>query len=139
MRLAPFLAALFLPVAALAATAPPLETLFEQLKRAQSPEDAKPIEEKIGGIFLASGSPTVSLLMSRAGAAQAAGDNDTAKKLLEAITGIAPNYAEGWHARANLQRATGDDSGALASLERVILLNPRQFAAMSEIGNMMAS
>ncbi len=139
MRFAVFLFALLLPVAALAAVPakPPLETLFDQLKAAQSPEDAKPIEEKIGGIFLTSGSPSVSLLMSRAAAAQTAGDNDTAKKILEAVTDVAPGYAEGWHARANLQRATGDDSGALASLERVILLNPRQFAAMYELGSML--
>ncbi|HEY0300757.1 MAG TPA: tetratricopeptide repeat protein [Rhizomicrobium sp.] len=137
MRLALVLAVLLMPAALAAPARPPLDTLFEQLRRADSPEAAKPIEEKIGGIFLASGSPTVSLLMSRASAAQGAGDKDTARKLLEAVTGIAPDYAEGWHARANFQRATGDDAGALASLQRVILLNPRQFAAMYELGNML--
>ena len=57
--------------------------------------------------------------------------------MLEAINGVAPNYAEGWHARAGLQRALNDDSGAIASLEHTILLNPRQFAAMYELGTMM--
>ena len=50
---------------------------------------------------------------------------------------MAPNYAEGWHARANLQRTPGDDSGAMVSLEHVILLNPRQFAALYELGNLL--
>ncbi len=140
MRSAAFLLALLLPVSAMAATTPTppsLDQLFGQLKRAGSTEDAKPIEDKIGGIFLQSGSPSIDLLMTRAAAAPAAGDKDTAKQLLEAITNVAPNYAEGWHARANLQRTLKDDSGAMVSLEHVILLNPRQFAALYELGNML--
>jgi tetratricopeptide (TPR) repeat protein len=144
MRATAVLFALFLPLAAQAADAPaqpaakpPLASLFGQLGQAGSPEDAKPIEERIGQIFLQSGSPTVDLLMNRAAAATAAKDIDTARKLLEAVTGVAPDYAEGWHARANLQRALRDDSGAMVSLGHVILLNPRQFAALYELGNMM--
>jgi tetratricopeptide (TPR) repeat protein len=145
MRAAPFLIALLLPLAAEAATGPtvhpsaktPIETLFNQLARAPSPEEAKPIEAQIGAIFLQSGSASVDLLMSRAAAAQAAGDRDTARKLIDAVTDVAPNFAEGWHSRAGLQRATGDDSGALVSLERVILLNPRHFGALVELGNML--
>jgi tetratricopeptide (TPR) repeat protein len=138
MRFAVLLAALLLPAAALAAPAKPaLEILFDQLKHAQSQDDAKPIEDKIGGIFMVSGSPSVDLLMTRGAAAQAAGANDTARQLFEAVTAIAPDYAEGWHRRATLQRALGDDSGAMVSLEHVILLNPREFMAMYELGNML--
>jgi len=127
-----------LPSSAFASPAvPPLERLFADLRKAGSPEEAKPIEEHIGGIFLQSGSASVELLMSRAQAALGAGDKDTAKQLFDAITGVAPTYAEGWHARANLQRANGDDSGAIVSLEHTILLNPRQFAAMYELGNLL--
>ena len=122
---------------AAASAAPPLDTLFAQLKKAGSPEEAKPVEEHIGAIFVQSGSASVELLMTRAQAALTAGDKDTAKQLFDAITGVAPDYAEGWHARANLQRANGDDSGAIVSLEHTILLNPRQFAAMYELGNML--
>ena len=82
--------ALVIPIAAQAANAPPraaakpqLETLFGQLARAGSPEDAKPIEEQIGAIFLQSGSPSVDLLMTRAAAAQSAGDKETARKLIQ--------------------------------------------------------
>ena len=139
MRFAVFLLAVALPLAAHAAvpTKPVLETLFDQLKRAESTEDAKPIEEKIGGIFMQSNSASVDLLMSRGAAALQAGDKDTAKKLIEAVTDVAPDYAEGWHQRAGLQRALNDDSGAILSLEHVILLNPRQFAAMYELGTLL--
>jgi tetratricopeptide (TPR) repeat protein len=145
MRITPLLLALLLPLAAQGANSPasrpaattPLETLFGQLARAPSPEVAKPIEEKIGAIFMQSGSASVDLLMSRAAAAQAAGDRDTARKLVDAVTDVAPNFAEGWHSRAGLQRAAGDDSGAIVSLERVIILNPRHFGAIVELGNML--
>jgi tetratricopeptide (TPR) repeat protein len=140
MRFAAFVFALLLPVSALATTTPTppsLDQLFGQLKRAGSTDEAKPIEDKIGGIFLQSGSPSIDLLMTRAQAALAGGDKDTAKQLLEAVNGLAPTYAEGWHARANLQRTLNDDAGAMASLERTIILNPRQFAALYELGNML--
>jgi tetratricopeptide (TPR) repeat protein len=148
MRFALFLFVLLTPLAANGAAtdavlhpAPPpkapLEELFHDLSQAESPEDAKPIEDRIGTIFMQSGSPSVDLLMTRAAAAVAAKDADTAKQLLETVTVLAPAYAEGWHARANLQRSLDDDAGAMVSLGHVILLNPRQFAAMYELGAMM--
>ncbi|MEI9991878.1 MAG: tetratricopeptide repeat protein [Rhizomicrobium sp.] len=134
MRVLAVLLFCLIPVAASAA---PLDALFGQLKKAASPEEAKPIEDKIGGVFLQSGSASVELLMTRAQAVLAAGDKDTARQLFDAITGVAPNYAEGWHARASLQHDNGDDSGAIVSLEHTILLNPRQFTAMYELGNIL--
>ena len=40
--------------------------LLEQLKKADSAEAAKPIEEKLAGLYRASGSPSIDLLMTRA-------------------------------------------------------------------------
>jgi tetratricopeptide (TPR) repeat protein len=135
------LLALVLPVAALASPpkAPPssLDALFASLAKTQSEEDAKPIETQILALFDQSGSPSVDLLMSRAETAANAGDMDTAKKLIDAITGIAPDYAEGWHRRAALQAAAKDDEGAMISLEKAVSLNPREFAALSELGGML--
>ena len=130
---------LMIPAAAFAAVPAkaPLDVLFARLKQAGSPEEAKPIEEKIGGFFLQADSASVELLMTRAQAALTAGDKDTAKHLYDAIVDVAPSYAEGWHMRAVFQRANNDDAGALNSLEHVVLLNPRQFAAMYELGNML--
>jgi tetratricopeptide (TPR) repeat protein len=111
------------------------EQLFAQLQKVESAEDAHPIEEKLKSMFRVSGSPSVDLLMTRANAALAATDNKTAKQLLDAVTAIAPNYAEGWHARAVMEQEAGDDTAALVSLQKVILLNPRNFAALSELGD----
>src|SRR3569833_77000 len=113
------------------------EQLFRQLKQAQSSEDAHVIEEKLKLMFRPSGSPSVDLLMTRADAAAAASDKKTAKKLVEAITNIAPNYAEGWHTRAAMEQADGNDTDALVSLQKTVMLNPRHFAAMVELADML--
>src|SRR5215831_1552674 len=113
------------------------EQLFAQLKQCSSAEDAHPIEEKLQAMFRASGSPSVDLLMTRAVAAQGAGDNKTARRLVEAVTDIAPRFAEGWHVRATMEQAAGDDTAALVSLQKAVLLNPRQFAALNELADML--
>jgi tetratricopeptide (TPR) repeat protein len=121
-----------------AAAAPSeLDKLFGQLAKAQSAEDAKPIENKITGLFRRSGSATVDLLMTRVDAALAADDKPAARKLIASVTSIAPDYAEGWHARAAIQAEASDDSAAMASLQKVVQLNPRQFEAMVELGSML--
>jgi tetratricopeptide (TPR) repeat protein len=150
MRLALVLSLLLIGGSALAAPAAPApapvpetknvtsqEQLFAQLKKAESAEDAHPIEQKLIAMFRASGSPSVDLLMTRANAALAIADNKTAQKLLEAVTNIAPNYAEGWHARAGMEQAAGEDTAALVSLQKVVLLNPRNFNALNELGDML--
>jgi len=113
------------------------EHLFTQLKQCGSAEDAHPIEAKLQAMFRASGSASVDLLMTRAQAAQGAGDDKTARQLVEAVTNIAPKYAEGWHVRAGMEQAAGDDTAALVSLQKVVLLNPRQFNALNELADML--
>ncbi len=113
------------------------EKLFAQLKQVESPEDAHPIEQKLIAMFRASGSPSVDLLVTRASTALAASDKKTARKLIDAVTQIAPKYAEGWHIRAGMEQAAGDDTAALVSLQKAVLLNPRHFAALSELADML--
>jgi tetratricopeptide (TPR) repeat protein len=115
-----------------------LGALFGQLGKAGSPEEARPIEEKILALFLESGSASVDLLMTRAAATLADGDTDTARKILDIVTQIAPNYAEGWHQRGRLQAVAGDDEGAIISLQKAVTLNPRQFAALAELGSILS-
>ena len=113
------------------------EQLFAQLKKAESAEEAHPIEQKLQAMFRVSGSASVDLLILRAQAAQAATDNKTAKQLIDAVTNIAPGYAEGWHIRATMEQADDDDTAALVSLQKVVVLNPRQFTAMVELASML--
>lgn len=123
--------------AAFAAPAPPpqpIDALFGDLARAQSPEEARPIEEHILTLFLQTKSPSVDLLMTRAAAALTVGDKGLAGQLFTAVTGIAPGYAEGWHQRARIEAEAGNDEAAMVSLERTVTLNPREFQACAELG-----
>jgi tetratricopeptide (TPR) repeat protein len=137
-------ALIFLPAAAPNAAPPKpkapdhsLNGLFVALSRVASEEEAKPIEQQIEELFLQSNSPSVDLLMTRAAAALQAGDNDTAKQLLVSVTDIAPDYAEGWHQRAKMEEAANDDTHALVSFQKTVTLNPREFAAQVELGDML--
>ena len=116
MRKFALLAIFCLVPLAVQATPSEEDRLFAQLKAAESAEIAKPIEDKLSELFRVSGSPSVDLLMSRAGAALSQTDNGTARALVDAVTRGAPRYAEGWRMKAHMQQAGGDDSGAMISL-----------------------
>lgn len=123
-------------------TSPPpphtqLDNLFGRLAKAGSEEEARPIEDQILDQFLKSGSPSVDLLMTRAAGALGSGDTQTARRILDSVTEIAPHYAEGWHQRGKLQAVAGDDEGAIVSLGKTVELNPRQFAAMTELAGIL--
>jgi Flp pilus assembly protein TadD len=127
---------LLLPSAVFAAPSDE-DKLFTQLHDADSPETAHPIEQKLEGMFRISGSASVDLLMTRAQAALGGADTGTAKKLLDSVTQVAPDFAEGWRARAQMQAAAGDDAGAMLSLQKAVTLNPRQFEAMTDLADML--
>jgi tetratricopeptide (TPR) repeat protein len=144
MRIALISAALLfaLPALAEAPAAAPVkpvsqEQLFHQLAKAESAEDAHPIEKQLTGMFRVSGSATIDLLMTRAETALGAQDNKTAQQLLKSVTDLAPGYAEGWHARAGLEAAADNDTAAMVSLQKAVQLNPRQFEALSELAGML--
>jgi Tfp pilus assembly protein PilF len=139
MRKLVLLAALLLLPSSVASAAPLSEAdkLFAQLKKADTADTAKPIEDKLGQLFRASGSASVDLLMTRAGSALGQADNVTARALVEAVTHVAPRYAEGWRMRAHMQQASGDDAGAMISLQKAVVINPRHFTAMAELGEML--
>jgi tetratricopeptide (TPR) repeat protein len=147
MRLFAFALALSLPLASHAAeqkpapspltTAQQLDKLFADLAKADSEDDAGPIQTQIEVLFLQSGSPTVDLLMTRGQSALQSGDTGTARKVFDSVTKLAPDFAEGWHLRAQLQEASGDDTGALLSLQKTIALNPREFNALAHLADML--
>lgn len=115
-----------------------LDGLISKLGKTSSSEDAKPLEKEILIQFLQSGSATVDLLMTRADALAGGDDKNNAEKILDMITRIAPLYAEGWHQKGKLEIEAGHDEAALVSLQKAVTLNPREFAALVELGDMLA-
>jgi Tfp pilus assembly protein PilF len=114
----------------------PIESLFKQMKEAETEQEADAVGDRIEKLFQQSGSASVDLLMARATVALAASDTKTAKSLVDTITDVAPDFAEGWRVRAGMQAASGDDEGAMLSLGKAVTINPRHFAAMKELAQM---
>ena len=114
-----------------------LDGLFARLGKAQSSDDAKPIEKEIFTHFLQSNSATVDLLMTRANALLEAGDEDTAAQILDGVTKIAPAFAEGWHQKGKVEADAGHDVAAMVSLQKAVTLNPREFDALVDLGDML--
>jgi Flp pilus assembly protein TadD len=114
-----------------------VDQLFAKLAKTTSSDEAKPIEDRIMAVFEQSNSATVDILMERSALMLHAGDKDTTRKLVYAITAVAPDYAEGWHRRAMLEAASNDDADAIVSLQKTVTLNPREFEAQSELGKLL--
>jgi len=109
------------------------DTLLAALSKAKSADDARAIEEQIERLWSHSGSPSADLLFKRGQEALAGEDIETADKVFKALTHVAPNFPEGWHARAAADLQTDDYEDALVSLRRTLQLEPRNFNAMVEL------
>ena len=135
-----FLLCLALPATAAAPlrdSSSQIDKLFTGLAKTTSSDEAKPIEDRIMALFEQSDSATVGILMERSAITLKVGDKGTTQKLIDAITTIAPDYAEGWHRRAMLEAAANDDTDAIASLQKTVALNPREFQAQAELGKLL--
>jgi len=116
---------------------PNLDLLFEALKVAPDESSSKAIEERIWALWIASGSDTANLLMTRVKTAVDAEDLDLAIKLLDAIVEIKPDYVEGWNRRATVYYLKKDYGRALSDIGRTLALEPRHFAAYAGLGMIM--
>ena len=113
-----------------------LELLFAELAQPDGESWAR-AETDILRIWSRSGSAAMDLLYKRGEAALDAGDLPGAIGHLTALTDHAPDFAAGWHLRAVAFYLNDDFGPALADLERVLALEPRQFAALTQLGVML--
>ena len=111
-----------------------LDFLFEALKAAPDDTSAKAVEDRIWALWLASGSDTANLLMTRVKAAIEAHDLDLALKLLNAVIELKPDYIEAWNRRATIYYMKKDFGHALSDIQQVLAREPRHFGAMSGLG-----
>jgi len=114
----------------------PLERLFNQLAAVRSGTEAAALEAQIESVWLKSGSDTIDVLMSRAEAAMAVQDIATAKKLLDAVVEMKPDYAEVWYRRAELLLQMDSQQEAEADLAKAIELEPRHYKALAIAGRL---
>ncbi|HMQ92929.1 MAG TPA: hypothetical protein PKA33_08485 [Amaricoccus sp.] len=124
------------PVAAQPAEqAEKLDALFAELAQ-PGRTDWQRIEGEIVRIWSHSGSDAMDLLLERGNAALASEDYDLALELFSALTDHAPDFAEGWNARATTFYLLDEYALSIADVERVLALEPRHFGALAGLAFM---
>lgn len=92
------------------------------------------IERQLARLWSRSGSASADLLLSRGREALRRGATSTAIEHLTALIDHAPDFAEGYHARATAHFMSGRLGMALADLEQTLALNPYHFSALAGAG-----
>lgn len=111
-----------------------LDFLFGALKAAPDADSAKQVENRIWALWLASGSDTANLLMTRAKSAIDSNNLDLAIELLDALVKIKPDYIEAWNRRATIHYMRKEFGQSLEDIRQVLIREPRHFGAMSGLG-----
>gem|GEM_PF-159790 len=112
-----------------------LDLLFTELA-VPGDEAWQRVESDILRIWSRSGSAAMDLLYKRGEAALDAGDTATAIDHLTALTDHAPDFAGGWYLRGVAFYLHGSTGPAIADMARVLALEPRHFAALTQLGAM---
>lgn len=110
-----------------------LDDLFARLPTA-SEDEAQRITQSIWIEWSKSGSPAMDLLLERGHAAMEAGHPEIAVEHFTALIDHAPDFAEGYNARATAYFQTGDLGPSVADIAHTLALNPRHFGALSGLG-----
>ncbi len=99
--------------------------------------EAEGIERELVALWSRSGSKALDFLLNRGRAALRDGDIDLAIEHLTAVTDHAPNFAEGWNARAIAYYQAGLYGPSIADIQRTLSLNPNHFGAMAGLAIML--
>lgn len=110
-----------------------LDDLFQQLQTSTD-EEAGQITESIWMEWSKSGSPAMDLLLKRGRQALAAGQPLLAIQHFTALIDHAPDFAEGYNARATAYFQSGDLGPSVSDIANTLALNPRHFGALSGLG-----
>lgn len=94
-------------------------------------------EREIIMLWSRSGSPSADYLLQRGRQAAEAGDVQAAFNHFSTLTDHAPDFAEGWNARATILFQTQRFGPAISDIQRVLALEPRHFGAMTGLGIML--
>lgn len=132
-RIVAALVAIFAWAAPVFADDAALDKLFDELQSSDA-QASERIEQEIWNEWSKSGSASMDLLLERGREAMAAGDLPAAVEHLTALTDHAPDFAEGWNARATCYYQMGELGPAVQDIARVLTLNPRHFGALAGLG-----
>ncbi len=113
--------------------------MLDALRDAPNERAATALEEQVEQAWLQSGTPAVTLLMSRGLRLLAAGqDQGAIESFTDAIT-LSPDLAEAWRQRALAKYHAGDSGGAVQDLQETLKREPRDFAAFRTLTDIAAA
>jgi tetratricopeptide (TPR) repeat protein len=122
-----------IPLSAQLADSEDEQDLLGALATADAAE-ARRIDRQLQRLWSKSGSAAMDLLLERGREALENEDTTAAIEHLTALTDHAPEFAEGWNARALAYFHAGLYGPALADLERALMLNPNNYNAIAGLG-----
>lgn len=103
--------------------------LWEKLRNAPQGEASR-VAKQVQTVWSRSGSASMDLLLRRGKEALESGDYKLAVEHLTALTDHAPDFAEGYHARAEAYFRSDLYGPALDDLQTTLTLNPQHFDAI---------
>lgn len=110
-----------------------LDALFEALADLDEP-GWEQIEDAIWEEWSETGSATLDLLLQRGREAMSAGETAAAIEHFTALLEAAPDFAEGYNARATAYFEAGLYGPSLADIVKALSLEPRHFGALAGLG-----
>lgn len=113
-----------------------LDALYTELAQPEL-ENWQEVEAKIWREWSRSGSAAMDLLLQRGRRAMQAGDLPKAIDHFTALTDHAPDFAEGWNARATAFFNAEEFGLSISDIQRTLALNPRHFGALQGLGRML--
>ena len=114
-----------------------LVALFDRLRDEEDVERAKLVSEEIWALWMDSGSASVNYLLTRADEAQRKGQTRKARRFLDLMTGLEPDFAEAYARSARLALDEENYSRAVADASEALIREPRHFYAMWTLGNVL--
>jgi tetratricopeptide (TPR) repeat protein len=114
-----------------------LGSLFARLARAAAPSEAAAIEDRIWNCWMSHDNAEAESDLDRATTDIAARRYDIAETRLARLVRRRPDFAEGWHKLGALHFMLGRDEDSLRELRRSLELEPRHFAALGAIGEIL--
>lgn len=124
------------PLPALSQDHSVLPDLLDQL-RDPAQENWQRIERQIVREWSKSGSASADLLLNRGREALRTGDTKAAIEHFSALIDHAPDFAEGWNARATAYFMAGRYGQSLGDIQETLARNPDHFGALSGLARIM--
>lgn len=116
---------------------PVLQSLFKRLGHAREEREALAAEDRIWSVWMAHPNRAAAAVLDRATGDIAAQRHDIAETRLVRLLRACPAYAEAWHKLGTLYYLLGRDDESMASLHVALEAEPRHFAALSSVGEIL--